>query len=873
MAFKILGSLFDKIITKSDVDNINERIESITKVDLTGLNELESELQNLDQRARASAEEIAALEEQVQNAVVGSEDEKNARKLLAIEVNKAKKLGEEEKEIREKLIDLAEKNNKETKIQQVLVKTLAQSTTLYKDEQKKLLALMKEGKLSSAEYGAEMEKLKQKNFANVIKELTGNVEGSVTEGLEKVMGGAIDAIASGFGPLGKMLAEVIKKFIGDAIKQVMQSNDILTDLKRQTGGLAEAQDLGYDAFGNSQEGMKSLPTAAAQGLGSNNFGNSQKGMKSLSTAATQDLGSDAFGNSQEGMKSLSTATTQGLGSDNFSNSVEGMKSLSTAAAQANISMEQFKESIASLYGGGFGNTIGMKADLNNSQKDLQNFGIEAARLSKLYSANIGPAVRSLVMNFGQSVGEATKNMREGALEARALGINVSSFVEKFDQVVDLIGNVYISSTEGMKNLALYASQLNINVNELAGGIIKTNSLNDLFINQQKTLAMGLSTTSAQLSRIYALNVRGEGDKAAKLEMASLAQDIFKMGQSDEKGNLTTQGIKTLDAMGLSQEQRKAVTKNIMEMQTLGFSLEQLSGSAKLTEKQMKALELQEMENVKASEQFANVGKQLQAVFIDPLASAIGPIIKFLGVLAEGIMNVVGWIMDILPIGAALKGIGEVFTWLSESLTVVAFYIKQMWQEVEPVVAPIINLFKWLGELIGNFIGILTALGMVIGIAFSPILLVLAKLALVVGVVVGAIYLLKKGFDLLYNKFDWFRNGIDILVNTFKKVKDKISGWFDWDDDDVKEATMARLGGAKSWEEVYQKQGQGGISSQVKSQIEVISTASKGQADFIKTFTVQQAQAKESKQPLNINVQNKTDGTFDSEAQTKRTINM
>ena len=806
MAFKILGSLFDKIISKSDVDKISERIDSISKVDLSGLSELEAALEALDEEALSSAENIARLESELAGVAAGTARERELKRDLADENKNAARLTKEEKEMREKMNKLALENNKETQVQQTLSKTLGDTTKEYKEELKKLTDALSEGKLSVAEYETNLSALKTKNFANVVKALTGNVEGSVTEGLESVMGGAIDMIANGLGPYGKILAEVVKKFIGDAIKQVMESNDILTDLKRQTGGLAEAKDLGYDNFGNSAE--------------------------------------------------------------------RGIKSLSTAAAQANISMDQFKDSIASLYGEGFGNTMGMKADLNNSQKDLQNFGIEAARLSKLYSANIGPSVRSLVMNFGQSIGEATENMAQGALEARALGINVGSFVEKFDQIVGLIGKVYVSSTEGMKNLAMYASQLNISVSELAGGIIKTKSLNDLFINQQKTLAMGLATTSSQLSKIYALNVRGQGDKAAKLEIASLAQDVIKLGGTDKKGVLNTAGIQTLEAMNLSQEQNKAVGKAIMEMEVLKHSFANLTGEVKLNEKQLKAATLAELENVKAAEQFANLGKQLQAVIIDPLATAIGPLIQFIGVLASGIMSVVGWLMEVLPIGSALKGIGEVFSWLSERLVNIGMFLSGIWAEVEPVVRPFLNFFKWLGEAIGNLAGIFIAIKIGFMIAASPILLVIAKLALAIAIVVGVFYLLRKGFEILYNKFDWFRNIVDAVVRVFNKLKESFSN-FKWpweDDEEVAEASKNQLG-AKSWEEVYQKQGQGGISSQVKNQIEVISTASKGQADFIKTFTIQQAQAKESKQPLNITVQQKVEGTFDSEAQTKRTINL
>lgn len=804
MAFKILGSLFDKIISKSDVDKISERIDSISKVDLSGLSELEAALEALDEEALSSAENIARLESELAGVAAGTARERELKRDLADENKNAARLTKEEKEMREKMNKLALENNKETQVQQTLSKTLGDTTKEYKEELKKLTDALSEGKLSVAEYETNLSALKTKNFANVVKALTGNVEGSVTEGLESVMGGAIDMIANGLGPYGKILAEVVKKFIGDAINQVMNSNDILTNLKRQTGGLAEAQDLGYDNFGNS---------------------------------------------------------------------VEGMKSLSTAAAQANISMDQFKDSIASLYGGGFGNTIGMKADLNNSQKDLQNFGIEAARLSKLYSANIGPSVRSLVMNFGQSIGEATENMAQGALEARALGINVGSFVEKFDQVVGLIGKVYVSSTEGMKNLAMYASQLNISVSELAGGIIKTKSLNDLFINQQKTLAMGLATTSSQLSKIYALNVRGQGDKAAKLEIASLAQDVMKLGGTDKKGVLNKAGIDTLEAMNLTQEQNKAVGKAVMEMEVLKHSFANLTGEVKLNEKQLKAAALAGLENVKAAEQFANLGKQLQAVIIDPLATAIGPLIQFIGVLASGIMSVVGWLMEVLPIGSALKGIGEVFSWLSERLVNIGMFLSGIWAEVEPVVRPFLDFFKWLGEAAGNLVGVFIAIKIGLLLAASPILLVIAKLALAIAIVVGVFYLLRKGFEILYNKFDWFRNIVDTVVRVFNKLKESFSNFkWPWESDDEVAETAKAGNGAKSWQEVYEKQGNGGMTSQTKSQIEVISNASKGQADFAKTFSVAQAKAANTeKQPINIIVKQNVSGIVSSESELKRTV--
>src|ERR1039458_4053394 len=173
--------------------------------------------------------------------------------------------------------------------------------------------------------------------------------------------------------------------------------------------------------------------------------------------------------------------------------------------------------------------------LGKSQKDLQNFGIEAAKLKKYFGADIGPAVQGMVKNWGSSVGDATKIMVDSASKAQQLGLSVSEFAKHFAEVTGLIGEVYFKTTDEMTKMAMIATQLGVSVSTLSKGVLQMNGITSLFTAQQKAAALGLHDTAKAAAKIFALRQTGQGAQAAQLELASMASDIKKQGMMGAGG--------------------------------------------------------------------------------------------------------------------------------------------------------------------------------------------------------------------------------------------------------------------------------------------------------------------------------------------------
>ena len=194
------------------------------------------------------------------------------------------------------------------------------------------------------------------------------------------------------------------------------------------------------------------------------------------------------------------------------NSAEGFKSLKTAAVEANISVEEFGSAMKSLVSAGF--QEGILGAIKPATEELQAFGIQSARMQKMYNADLGPAVAKFMNDFGMRMGDAANFVGNAADKAQSLGLNVQGFMENLTAVANLAGEVYFKSREEMQKMATIASQLGVSVNTLASGLVKMTNMNDLFSQQQKAASLGLSSLSKNLGQIYALQKTGKGGEAA-----------------------------------------------------------------------------------------------------------------------------------------------------------------------------------------------------------------------------------------------------------------------------------------------------------------------------------------------------------------------
>ena len=526
-----------------------------------------------------------------------------------------------------------------------------------------------------------------------------------------------------------------------------------------------------------------------------------------------------------------------LGYDSFGNAEVGMQSLGAATLAANVSVGEFSESMQSLFRDGFGQTIGVLQDLDNSQKELQNFGIEAAKLKKYFGADIGPAVQGLVKNWGSSVGEATKIMGDGAKQAQVLGLSVSEYTKNFEQVTNLIGEVYFKTNEEMSKMAMIATQLGTSVNALAKGALQMNSITDLFRTQQKAAALGLHDTARAAAKIFALRQTGRGAEAAQLELASMASDIQKQGMLGAGGTVTQQGITTLEASGASKEQITAISNMARQAERTGLSFDQLGDTTKLTRMQQIKLNRDMAENGKTlGEQFDQIAGGLKHALIDPLAKIFAPIINnllnVLQPLVDIVIAITSAVFDFIDV--FLTPLQEVSNQVAGFLTDILNPLKDAFQNITKALAPMFNMlktigtfvvkflfipFRVVGKVIGGIISVFAKIIQVIGDKLAPIFEwvsgifgdgggmiddVLDGITAVFGWLADTIGMLIGGaIDLLIDAFKFLGKLLQPLIDAFKALWDGIKAFGDWlnifndstDVDDVVNVDWNKLLGA------------------------------------------------------------------------------
>ncbi len=121
--------------------------------------------------------------------------------------------------------------------------------------------------------------------------------------------------------------------------------------------------------------------------------------------------------------------TGGGGFDSTGNSFGSGSSLRTKAVGASVDESDITTSIAGLSKSisSFGDS---KKEIASTKRELIDFGVESARLKKFYNADIGPAVGGMVKTLGVSVKDATKNLTDGVMKAKAAGLDTGIFAER-----------------------------------------------------------------------------------------------------------------------------------------------------------------------------------------------------------------------------------------------------------------------------------------------------------------------------------------------------------------------------------------------------------------------------------------------------------
>ena len=386
-----------------------------------------------------------------------------------------------------------------------------------------------------------------------------------------------------------------------------------------------------------------------------------------------------------------------LGYDAMGNSAEGFKSLKTAAVEANISVEEFSSAMKSLVSAGF--QEGILGAIKPATEELQAFGIQSARMQKMYNADLGPAVAKFMNDFGMRMGDAANFVGNAADKAQSLGLNVQGFMENLTAVANLAGEVYFKSREEMQKMATIASQLGVSVNTLASGLVKMTNMNDLFSQQQKAASLGLSSLSKNLAQVYALQKTGRGGEAARLQVTSIAQDLAKQGLINKEGQVSQQGIETLSAAGLDKEAIAGIQKMAREAQQSGIALSKLGDTSKLTKEEQERLAAVQKANMTIGERMNVAWQGFLQKFIDPIANVLDPVVDIAVSAFEVIMSFFSSILS--PIGEALSDFGK--------------NISALWEKVKPAFELIGDGLSWIGNIIGTVLAVpFKILGTVLG---------------------------------------------------------------------------------------------------------------------------------------------------------------
>lgn len=562
-------------------------------------------------------------------------------------------------------------------------------------------------------------------------------------------------------------------------------------------------------------------------------------------------------------------TSTALGTNAFGAFKDGSGSLKTAVLGANISMDQFSHAIQGL--GDLSNTVGAQ-DVKNMGKSLSNFGVESARLSKLYGAEIGPSVAGLRKNFGLSMSDATKVMSDGAKSAQMLGISVAGFTKNFEEVVNLSGSVYFKTQDAMQNMATLATQLGVSVNSIAHGFVKMNGIIDLFTEQQKRAALGLGAFAKNASAIYALQKQGKGDQAAKLEATSLAKDLLSQGYL-KGGQVTSQGIATLDAEGISDEGKKAIQNLARQAEKTGISFDKLGGTVKMTAEEQRKATQAEHENMKLTERFSVGFDKVIGTLIDPIMNIVTPVMEGFASIFEGIIDVVipplkflGQLISTIASGP-LTFIKTVFTKIGNAFSIVGEKLSGLFEKIQPAISWLSDKFSAVGSFLGDLVGgVFTVLGTVIGWLVDGI-------SFLVDIVKSAWkifdeYIIQPISNILGPVFEWIGDVMSDAIKPFQWLWEQLKAFGDWlakwfGSDDTAKDTGANV----NWEQLL-----GGKSETGNVELATPSTPKPELSveDYAKAAVSSQtvenanlAGTNNSKTPVSVTVNTETNGMFNN----------
>jgi len=390
-------------------------------------------------------------------------------------------------------------------------------------------------------------------------------------------------------------------------------------------------------------------------------------------------------------------TQQQLGYNNVGMTEGGSESIQHKTIAANVSMDQYKDAIDNLFTGSMGQVSGMRDNLQQAGKDIDNYGIASAKMSKLWNTDITKAVQGLTMGYNLSLKEATSTTEQFTWATHELGLNASTAMSNLERLSNNTGKYYFKSKENMENLALMATKLGVSVDDLLEGTGKANSMTELFAQQQNLAALGLGNTANSVAEVYALQQTGQEDKAIALKQVAIAKDLTSQHFIDKEGNVTKPGIDTLKTAGYSKEMIEASAKIARDSKDAQVSFEVMAGLAKGTAEQEQQKLKWEREHMSYTEKLQRIYNSFIQPLVDMVKGLLGPSITE---LLDGLMEIGDALAPIFKdfVGAFSligTGLGYIVGFLMSVISSVGKLIKLLWGGLQWVVNKVADLLSWI----------------------------------------------------------------------------------------------------------------------------------------------------------------------------------
>lgn len=366
---------------------------------------------------------------------------------------------------------------------------------------------------------------------------------------------------------------------------------------------------------------------------------------------------------------------RGLGFDTYGNNLTGgVGSLRSVAENNNLSIDQFLQTFSAFSKDG--QILGLTQNLQQSQGELQKYGVSIGRISKLYGVSnetLSSLARNLSQNYGVKIKDLSSIFQDGADKTLQAGVNVGKFFDNMNAVSEQIGNLFIrGGAKGIEQTAFALTKLGLSAGALTHINDSLKSFGDIINKQNQSTALGLNNFAGAQARIFAKLQTGDSAGALLLQQQSLAKDIQGRGLRDRNGNIDTQGILSLKAAGVGQEEINSIQRLLRGAEYAGVSLEKYSDETKLSTVQLAKRRQFEEQNATFLEKLGMLYSQLKTIFIDPIASVLAPIadilINGLSVAFKLLLVVLKPVILVFQIlGNALTKISNVFSYASKSV--------------------------------------------------------------------------------------------------------------------------------------------------------------------------------------------------------------